>query len=1011
MSGIQISKIKLKLKYLLFFISGLLIILFLILLLNKNKTIQLNYSAAFLDVNTAYADTTLHYISSEEKAEQMIIADFGKIDNSKNDSITKLLYQIMPGGLIFNTDSIDQYIKYQNIIQKYSKINPFIFLPEKSDIFHFKETETFPNFDILSAIKNDSIKNKYISTISKIAKQINLSSLFSDDLLKKYSDVDCRVLSSLINRINTSKKLMSFENASRFIDTDSIQFIINSDFISDGLTGIILNEDDNSNIIIQIKNKYRFDGLFIKRISPAELNSDSVAALINAGNDLFITDKPELLKRIIMEVSENEQIDEDLISLSVRKILLAKTLTGLENNRRILHADIDHLLHSPATVISSNDVYRNSIALIKNNNDAFPIKSLKNAHFNLLIIGKNNLNVFKKTFNSYYPAKSLFLDISTNNYIDKIRKFKNKNSLIIVLNDIKIDTAFVNAVLENKNRNSTVLLNFGKPENLKYTDIFNTVFQLHGNSEQEQKYAAETLFGGINITGKSSCKVRKYVMSDTILKIRKTRVSECLPEKVGVNSNVLRKIDSVAKDGIRKGAFPGCQIVVFKNGYNIYDKSFGYQTYEKRKRVRKTDLYDLASVTKIAATTTAAMKLYSLGKIKLNDKLGKFFKDTKIDYSNIKPDTIINIDTLKYVDVKDFKKILKHQDTIRINDSMLIAYDSLIFSVSPKNNIFQVRIRDLLLHKSGITPTLPILPYVIFKKNFYDSLEINKQKFYEKIKADTTLIDKKIVFNPKKEVQKIYDTYFTKIYIRDSAEIKIAAGFFLKNAWFDTLWRDTKRLRVYSRKIYQYSDINMILLQSAIDSLNHKSMNNYMRNTFYLPMGLRSMCYKPRKYFSENRIVPTEDDKYWREQLLRGNVHDPSAAMLGGISGNAGLFSDAHDLAVLGQMWLNGGTYGGIRFIPKSVIKKFTGFQENSFRGLGFDKPHKKAIIAKDAPLESFGHTGFTGTCIWVDPINEIVFVFLSNRVNPSAKNWRINTLKIRQKIHQLVYDSMKIQT
>ncbi len=1008
MKDIKIGRINLRAKYFIFFILGILILIVSILFSHKKVLKESPYSIDFLNVNTEYADTTLKYLSNEEKVGQLIIADFGKAENVKTDSVIKLLYQILPGGIVYSTDSIFQFLNYQNIIQKYSKINPFVFLPEESGVFHFKETENLPNFNFLTAFENDSIKRNYMTVISKIAKQINLSSLFSDISSGNINDNDYKVLNSSDNRIAISQKLMSFANASQFLTDDSIRFELNSQLISEGLTGIILDEDENSDIIQKIKNEYNYEGLFLKRINSKLMNSDSVAIFINSGTDLFITKEPKKLKKILAEMIENELINNEILTASVRKILLAKTWTGLENNSRILKPDIDSLLKSPATLISENTVYRNSINLIKNKNNVLPFKNLKKAKFQILVTGNADLREFYKTFKTYYSVKSLFIDISDEYYIKKIKKIRKKNNLIIAMNSIKIDSALINAILEHNETQSLTLVNFGKPSNLNFTDSFSAVIQVFGNSEKEQHYAADAIFGGIPINSKYPYYIKNFKVSDSVVQIKKVRVSECLPEEIGLNALVLSKIDSIAKDGIRRGAFPGCQIVVLKNGYNVYNKSFGWHTYAKRRKVRNTDLYDLASVTKIAATTTAAMKLYSQGKIRLNDKLGRFFRNTKIDYSNIKPDTLINIDTLKIAEIRDFNKLLKFQDTLHINDSVLIAFDTLIVTTNPRNNIFQVKIRDLLLHKSGITPTLPILPYVIFKKNFYDSLEFIKQRFYENIQNDTSVKNKTIEFNARQELQKIYDTYFTKRYIKDSAEVKIADAFYLKNAWFDTLWRDTKRLRVYSRKIYQYSDINMILLQSAIDSLNRRSMNSYMRNTFYLPMGLNTMCYKPRRYFSLNRIVPTENDKYWREQLLRGNVHDPSAAMLGGISGNAGLFSDAYDLAVLGQMWLNGGSYGGMRFISESTVKKFTGFQEDSHRGLGFDKPHKKAIIGKGAATQSYGHTGFTGTCIWVDPENEIVFVFLSNRVNPSAKNWRINRLKIRQKIHTVVYDAMK---
>ena len=172
-------------------------------------------------------------------------------------------------------------------------------------------------------------------------------------------------------------------------------------------------------------------------------------------------------------------------------------------------------------------------------------------------------------------------------------------------------------------------------------------------------------------------------------------------------------------------------------------------------------------------------------------------------------------------------------------------------------------------------------------------------------------------------------------------------------------------------------------------------------------MGCRTIGYLPLRHFKRNKIAPTENDKYWRGQVLQGYVHDPSAALMGGVAGNAGLFTNATDLGIIFQMLLNGGVYGGKRYLSSKTIRTFTDYQPETARGIGFDKGTKKNIIAPSASPNSFGHTGFTGTCIWVDPDNELVFVFLSNRVHPSAKNWQINTLKIRQKVHQTIYDAI----
>ena len=254
--------------------------------------------------------------------------------------------------------------------------------------------------------------------------------------------------------------------------------------------------------------------------------------------------------------------------------------------------------------------------------------------------------------------------------------------------------------------------------------------------------------------------------------------------------------------------------------------------------------------------------------------------------------------------------------------------------------------------------------------------------------------------------QEYRNRMYSNRYVRDSSEVQIAGGMYLNKRYEDTLWIDTKQLRAYSRKIYQYSDVNMILLQLTIDSINDYSLDKFTQKNFYSPLGLQ--CgYKPLNRYSLKKIVPTERDNFWRQQLIHGHVHDPSAAMIGGVSGNAGLFSSAWDLGVLFQMLLDGGTYGGRQYLNKSTINLFTKTQTDSYRGLGFDKWSKRQIIAKSASPNTYGHTGFTGCCVWVDPDNEIVYIFLSNRVHPSARNWRLNSYKIRNNVHQAVYDAM----
>ncbi|MCF6366300.1 MAG: serine hydrolase [Bacteroidales bacterium] len=1008
-----IGKIHLKLKYLIF--AGILVtagVIIIFLFPKKDKEKQI-YPTPFLSVESAWADTTIKYLSVEEKIGQLIIYDAGKISKNNSDSLFSDLYKFMPGGIIFNTDSLNKFVKYQNNIQKISKINLLTICKSETGIPEFIDINSYPDIQTLLSIRNDSITDIYVDFFAEFSKQLNISFNILPEFRSSSNDssYNKKYLNILLsyNENLKDKKIISCLSEKSFFMFDSTNFEVNNKIFKSGLSAILPNYNNIQNnefgLTNNIKTKYNFGGLSAVEIKDADLTPESILNLIKNGAELFITDKPEKIINNISNLLEDELITEEDINYTVRKILLAKTWTGVDSN---IHIEADSVISFSKNIknqVILRNVLKKTITSVKNN--LLPFMNLRKLNFKVLNIGEQNYTSFKKTFSEYSLSSFSSFDSEDDAFISKLKKHKKKSDLIILFNNIKADTNIINAIFENNSSKTISLINFGNIENLQFADSFNAVIQVYGNSEIEQKYVADAIFGGISMQGQLPVNINDSLYFGKSVKAKKVRVSRVLPEEEGLNSKILSKIDSIANDGIRRGAFPGCQVVVFKNGNAVFDKTFGYHTYAKQRRVRKTDLYDLASITKIAATTLAAMRLYDNGRLRLNNNLGRFFRDTEIDYSNIKPDTIFNIDTLKFADVKDFRKILRYQDTIHLNDSVFVAFDTLIVTTTPGNNIFKVKIRDLLLHKSGITPTLPILPYVLYKKNYYDSLELIKQRFYKKIKNDTLKNNADTIFNVKKGLQEVFDKYFTRKYIKDSSETKIANSFFLQNRYFDTLWRDTKRLRVYSRKIYQYADINMILLQQAIDSINRRGIDRYLRYNVYQPMGLNTMCYKPTKYFSKYNIVPTENDKYWREQVLRGNVHDPSAALLGRVSGNAGLFSDAYDLALLGQMWLNGGSYGGMSFISKKTVQKFTGFQEDSHRGLGFDKPGKKSIIGKGAPPESYGHTGFTGTCIWVDPVNDIVYVFLSNRVYPSAKNWRINRLKIRQKIHTVVYDAI----
>jgi len=247
----------------------------------------------------------------------------------------------------------------------------------------------------------------------------------------------------------------------------------------------------------------------------------------------------------------------------------------------------------------------------------------------------------------------------------------------------------------------------------------------------------------------------------------------------------------------------------------------------------------------------------------------------------------------------------------------------------------------------------------------------------------------------------------------------VADSLYMKPAYQDSLWAAMLDAPVKPRGEYVYSDLDFHFMARVVEAVSGMPLNDYVERNFYRPMGLATIGYRPTERFPTDRIVPTEDDRDFRMRLLRGDVHDQGAAILGGVAGHAGLFGDASDLAALLQMLLNGGSYGGTRYLSDSTIATFTKCQfcanavpanGDNRRGLGWDKPQpsgKPGPACECVSYLSFGHTGFTGTQVWADPLDKTIYVFLSNRVHPNAGNKKLGELNIRTRIQEVVHDAV----
>jgi CubicO group peptidase (beta-lactamase class C family) len=355
-------------------------------------------------------------------------------------------------------------------------------------------------------------------------------------------------------------------------------------------------------------------------------------------------------------------------------------------------------------------------------------------------------------------------------------------------------------------------------------------------------------------------------------------------------------------------------VLVAKDGKVIFNKAYGYHTYDNTAPDKLNDIFDLASVTKVSATTIETMRVYEEGRLNLDSTIGTYIP------------------------------------------------------MARNTNKNDLTIRDLLLHQSGLIPDI---------------------QTYEKLKPTDISSDSSAAYP-----HKIVDHYFLR-----------------KDYFKDVMWADMLNSPVKTRGQYVYSDLSMCFMKEILERITSTPLNIYVQQNFYSPLGMQTAGFLPLNRFPKDRIIPTEDDEVFRHTLLDGYVHDPTAALLSGVSGNAGLFASANDLAILYQMILNKGSYGGVQYFKPQTVELFTSKQSAvSRRGLGFDRwdpISDRHYPSRLASPETFGHTGYTGTCVWVDPKYNLVYIFLSNRVNPRVSD-KLSSLEIRPRIQDAIYHAIQ---
>jgi beta-glucosidase-like glycosyl hydrolase/CubicO group peptidase (beta-lactamase class C family) len=669
-----------------------------------------------------------------------------------------------------------------------------------------------------------------------------------------------------------------------------------------------------------------------KFYKPGEIE---VKALL-AGNDiLLLPQHVDIAIQGIKTAVDSGIIPDSLLAYKCRRILSLKYRLGLNHPEPVSDINLVADLNPPAAEMVASKMVKASLTLVKNDLMMVPLTGLDRRRVAVLSLGDSVTTVFQSTLARYMPMEMYNLPRRFSAHCaDSLFTLISKNDIVIIgLHGITSTVADSFGITGDMRRFYDTLVNgnrvlvtlFGTPyalNRLPRPSKPEAILVAYQDNAATERSSAEALFGGIAVDGKLPVTASIFGVGSHDV-IEKTRIETVLPEEIGIPRASLSIIDSMAVEGIRKGAYPGCQVLLAKNGKIFYEKSFGTHRYKDSTAVTPSDIYDLASVTKIAATTLAVMKLYDDGKINLSDTLGIFLP--MVRGSNKGP----------------------------------------------------LRIKDIMTHQAGLMDWIPL-----YKSTLKDG------------EPDPT----------------IYSATRSDVY-----PVRVAENLFIRKGFSENLFRAIIDSPLRPAAGYKYSDLGFYLLRLVVEQISGKPFETYLSETFYKPLGLTTLGFNPRERFDLARIIPTENDREFRHQLVWGDVHDPGAAMLGGISGHAGLFSNAFDVAVILQMLLAEGSYGGKQYIHSQTVNEFTRVQfpeKGNRRGLGFDKPPILPVAdgpsCASASPESFGHSGFTGTYIWADPANGLLYVFLSNRVCPDASNQKLAEMNIRTRIHQAAYDILQ---
>jgi len=924
---------------------------------------------------TDWIEDQLEKMSLEEKVAQMIsVRAYGYFMNDENEQFQNLVKQVRDlkvGGVCTFQGDVHTTAVLLNRLQKFAKIPLLVSSDfEWGAAMRLRRTTRFPEAMALGAARDTMLSFRMGKAVADEARAIGVHQVFAPVVdvnnnpdnpvinIRSFGEkpkLVADMASAFVRGLQSGKVIATAKHFPGHGDTkidshydlpiidasrtrlDSVELFPFRRVIQNGILSIMTAHLDipaieskrslpsslSKNVQTKLlQEELGFDGLIVTDALEMgaitkNYSADTVAVLaVEAGADMLLlpTDVEASINAIVNAVHSG-RILEERINHSVEKILSLKQWTGLDENKFVDVEAISSIVASPDNLRLAKEIARASVTLLKNDSVIPLSKRNSKKILNLIVsdaegyrteVHRPSTTLLNERVGDYFTSQlrqriknilTLRIDPSTNTAaLDSIFKQANESDIIVISIFSKVRSGMAGLSTEIINtlnmlislNKKTVLIAFGSPYVLNLFPNANSYLCVFSDSEPSIEASVEVLFGEIPTRGCLPVSIPGLFEYGAGIVMPQAVLRYDLPEYVGFNPDTLALLDSIIINAISDSAFPGAQLAIVKDGAIVVNKSYGRQTYDTNSPpIVNETMFDLASLTKVIATTSAIMKLYEEEKIHLDDLVINFIPE---------------------------------------------------FGNHGKENI---TVRNLLLHNGGLPP---------FKR------------LYLTCKSPEEVLDS------------VYQTEI--IYKTGDSTV--------------------------------YSDFDFILLGKIVEKVAGVTLDRYVDSVFFKPLGMTSTFFNPQSSMKE-KIAPTEYDSIYRKRLIQGEVHDENAYALGGVSGHAGLFSTASDLAIFMQMIMNGGSYGGKQYLKSETIKLFTTRQtKKSTRALGWDTKTVNGYSSAGSLFgeKSFGHTGFTGTSIWVEPDKKIFVILLTNRVYPTRNNQKI--VQIRPKVHDAVVNALK---